>query len=61
MSTLQNCLPEDRCCPCGALLDYGKRRCRKCRARSRWHRRKAYRARPVSPRRHGGRRLRGGR
>jgi hypothetical protein len=53
MPTLQHYLPENRCCPCGALLDHGKRRCRKCRARSRWRRRKAYRARPVTPRRHG--------
>jgi hypothetical protein len=61
MPTLEHCLPNSPCCPCGALLDHGKKRCRKCRARSRWRRRKAYRVRPVSPRRRGTRPARGGR
>jgi hypothetical protein len=61
MPTLQHCLPTDRTCPCGALLDHGKRRCRKCRARSRWRRRNAHRARPASPQRRGSRAPRGGR
>jgi len=44
-----------RRCPCGALPENGMRRCRKCRARSRWYRRKALRRRPaVSGRRGAG-------
>lgn len=31
-----------RRCWCGALIEWGNRRCRKCRARTRWHRRKAH-------------------
>jgi hypothetical protein len=31
-----------RRCPCGALVELGNRQCRKCRARARWHRRKAH-------------------
>ena len=61
MPTLQHCLPENNCCPCGVALDRGKRRCRKCRARSRWYRRQAHRTRPVSSRRSGPRTVRGGR
>ncbi|WP_329086869.1 hypothetical protein [Streptosporangium sp. NBC_01469] len=34
--------PFGRRCPCGALTDPGTGRCRKCRARARWHRRKAH-------------------
>ncbi|GII01773.1 hypothetical protein [Planobispora takensis] len=34
--------PHGRRCPCGALTDPGTDRCRKCRARARWHRRKAH-------------------
>lgn len=36
-----------RRCRCGALTEPGRGLCRKCRARARWHRRKASR----SPRR----------
>jgi|HubBroStandDraft_1064217.scaffolds.fasta_scaffold70759_2 hypothetical protein len=31
------------CCPCGAAVEHGMNRCRKCRARSRYRRRKAKR------------------
>jgi hypothetical protein len=31
----------DRRCPCGALRENGIKRCRKCRSRSRWRRRKS--------------------
>jgi len=31
------------CCPCGAALEHGMQRCRKCRARSRYRRRKSSR------------------
>jgi hypothetical protein len=41
----------DRHCQCGALVEPGMRRCRKCRARSRWYRHKAHRARPGIQRR----------
>jgi hypothetical protein len=61
MTTLQHYLPENNACPCGAALDLGKRRCRKCRARSRWRHRQANRTRPVTPRRSTGRTARGGR
>jgi hypothetical protein len=61
MPTLQSCLPDDNCCPCGALVDPGKKRCRKCRARSRWRYRRDHRARPVTPRQRGTRTVRGGR
>jgi hypothetical protein len=40
MRTIQADFLEDRC-PCGALLEDGMKRCRKCRARSRWYRHKA--------------------
>ncbi|WP_436758257.1 hypothetical protein [Streptosporangium sp. V21-05] len=33
--------PFARRCLCGALTDPGTARCHKCRARARWHRRKA--------------------
>lgn len=36
--------PLGRRCPCGALPESGMKRCRKCRARSRWVRRKASRS-----------------
>jgi len=52
MPVIRTDLPRDRHCPCGALLDHGKDRCRKCRARSRWQRRKAPRTRPDTRRRH---------
>lgn len=51
MRLIHRSLPADHYCPCGALLERGMRRCRKCRARSRWRRRKAYKPRPVSARR----------
>jgi hypothetical protein len=37
-------------CPCGAQRNESSRRCRKCSARARWYRRKAWRTRktPVS-------------
>ena len=38
------------CCPCGASLEQGMKRCRKCRARSRYRRRRAHRRRPASAR-----------
>jgi hypothetical protein len=50
-----NAIPDDvpeRHCPCGALLEKGTKRCRKCRARSRWYRRRSGRRRPASTRRH---------
>lgn len=31
-----------RTCPCGALIEHGNKKCRKCRARARWHRRKSH-------------------
>jgi hypothetical protein len=34
---------EQRCCPCGALREEPGIHCQKCRARSRWNRRKAWR------------------
>ncbi len=34
-------------CPCGAALEHGMHRCRKCRARSRYRRRKTYRKRAT--------------
>ena len=37
------------CCPCGAAVEHGMRRCRKCRARSRYLF-KARHRRPVTPR-----------
>jgi hypothetical protein len=30
-----------RKCPCGALIEHSDKRCRKCRARARWRRRKS--------------------
>jgi hypothetical protein len=51
MQLIRKFLPDDRRCPCGALLEHGMRRCRKCRARSRWRRRKAYRPQSASSRR----------
>jgi hypothetical protein len=41
-------------CPCGAQRDITGTRCRKCRARSRWYRRKTWHAK-----RNTGRRLNG--
>lgn len=38
--------PERRC-PCGALREIGMKRCRKCRSRSRWRRRKSTRKNPT--------------
>jgi hypothetical protein len=52
---------KGRSCPCGALLEHGMRRCRKCRARSRWRRRKAGKPRSVASRRPGTGQLRRGR
>lgn len=34
-------LPSRRC-PCGALTEPPAKRCHKCRARSRWYRRKSH-------------------
>ena len=31
-------------CPCGARRNKSRRLCRKCSARARWHRRKAWRS-----------------
>jgi hypothetical protein len=65
MQITQKFLTGDRRCPCGALLERGMRRCRKCRARSRWRFRQAqqqaHRARPVAPRKRRARPVRGGR
>jgi hypothetical protein len=36
-----------RYCPCGALPEATKIRCRKCRYRARWYRRKAWRTNPL--------------
>jgi hypothetical protein len=52
MRTKQADFLEDRC-PCGALLDHGMKRCRKCRARSRWYRHKACRRQSFNAGRHG--------
>ena len=35
----------ERCCPCGAQRDESRKRCRKCSARGRWYRHKAWRTR----------------
>jgi hypothetical protein len=37
-------------CPCGARRSTSARLCRKCSARSRWHRRKAWRTSKTTPR-----------
>jgi hypothetical protein len=42
---------ERHYCLCGALCERASAHCRKCRARSRWYRRKAWR---VNPERHNG-------
>lgn len=34
-------------CPCGAQRGESARRCRKCAARGRWHKRKAWRSRKT--------------
>jgi len=52
MRTITIAVPE-RHCPCGALLEYGMTRCRKCRARSRWYRHKSRRRWHASPGRRG--------
>jgi hypothetical protein len=53
MPTIQSFLSGENCCPCGAVVERGMRRCRKCRARSRWRFRQAHgqahRTRPVTP------------
>ena len=48
-------------CPCGALLENGTKRCRKCRARARWYRHKACRRRSLNARRRGAGTVPGGR
>jgi hypothetical protein len=50
MRLIKTDFPE-RHCQCGALLESGMRRCRKCRARSRWYHHKSCRARRGIPRR----------
>jgi hypothetical protein len=42
MRTLPITLPLARGCACGAAVQPGQKRCIKCRARARWHRRKAH-------------------
>jgi hypothetical protein len=42
-------ITEDRC-PCGARRNESARRCRKCSARGRWYRRKAWRSRRTPAR-----------
>jgi uncharacterized OB-fold protein len=42
MRTLPITLPLARGCACGAAVHPGQRRCTKCHARARWHRRKAH-------------------
>ena len=42
-----------RRCTCGALLEPGMRRCRKCRARARWYRHKSRQSRRLSQHRAG--------
>jgi hypothetical protein len=42
-------------CQCGALRDASSARCRKCRARIRWHKRKAWRTHHNSNRKLAGR------
>jgi hypothetical protein len=39
--------PSRRHCRCGALCAPGSAQCRKCRARFRWYRRKAWRLNPA--------------
>jgi hypothetical protein len=34
-------------CPCGARRNESSRRCRKCSARARWYRRRAWRGRKI--------------
>jgi hypothetical protein len=60
MRAMQAGFIEDRC-PCGVLLEDGMKRCRKCRARSRWYRHKARRRRPLNARRRGAGTAPGGR
>jgi hypothetical protein len=38
---------DQRYCRCGALCVTTESRCRKCRARARWYRRKAWRSNPY--------------
>jgi hypothetical protein len=38
-----------RYCRCGALTEATTTLCRKCRARARWYRRKAWRINPAPP------------
>jgi hypothetical protein len=42
---------DSRGCRCGALMEHGMRRCRKCRARSRWRRRRTGKPRSTAARR----------
>jgi hypothetical protein len=42
-------ISENRCA-CGARRNESARRCRKCSARGRWYRRKAWRSRKTSDR-----------
>jgi hypothetical protein len=46
MRKLPPSINENRC-PCGARRNESTRRCRKCSARGRWHRRKAWRNRKT--------------
>jgi hypothetical protein len=39
--------PDHHHCPCGALREKTSTRCRKCRARLGWYRRKAWRVNPA--------------
>lgn len=44
-------------CPCGAQRNRSARRCRKCSARGRWHRRREWRSRKIPARYRNGRKL----
>lgn len=48
-------LTQSARCECGALREITSTRCQKCRARIRWHKRKAWRTRHNSSRKLAGR------
>jgi len=49
MRTIPLAITQHRC-PCGARRNKSSRLCRKCSARGRWRRRKAWRSRKASVR-----------
>jgi hypothetical protein len=46
MANIPPAITSDRC-PCGAKRNPSSKRCRKCSARGRWYRRKAWRGRKT--------------